>query len=1174
MSAIVQEDNKQQQLQKGSVGLDGIRRYKTRCKVLVDSHSDSQVSATRTLFEDVIAVSTSKTLKGAGNATVTLIPSKNYLNLIFPNDYINIYFDIGDGSGWTRTFFGFIDRVEESYAVDEEGTPSTTYTLYCTDFYKAFERTMIYFNPQLSGREDFTDYDFAKINIGGLALMSKGIVAGGAPPDIVINVLLLLIGFGTQFLLPSSYNPGSTQERLRKARANLVLGRLSEDALEALGGRIGGYEQLKADKTAEAATTINSEKAGSPSDEEARITAVAKTNKIPFDYPNLTLEERTEKLIQLLADKKIRESLSISKKERGTVGTDEAAATANVSIIESVHSEISSLSDILDVFTFVERRAMDGFMFGQPVWQKQGSLASILRSYSNEAVNELFFDLRPLSAISSPDTVAPWPVAGAYSRAADDKTGNIVRDENDSTPDGITYIPAVIMREYPFSTIEGLDLRHVNLQLKDEQGKKESIGLLYFGAIFSDRAGEAGRHVINLPGNLNIADIAEGKALDAASKHLDVALINEDEIIQSTLGRSDNDHFNLFEFYSDNILGSDQRFYMKDMLPVITPIHILRNGIRVRSVTTRAARFSLDAIRNFAPKDIKEASEQETDDEAEEVTALLPIARGNIDLPLDPNPSLVRFYNNQDQANWGWRIKALKEKWVFHQGIDISRRPLKDEDGNPLLTPEQIATKIPIKAIADGWVVISCPNGGFDGYGNVVVIKHNFEGIGTRYSVYAHLESIAVGAGRNDKITTKAARTQYCSSTDAPGTHKGSKDNLFVEKGTVIGFMGNTGFSKPGSKTKYHLHFEIDRHFPPRKDSVTPRLTFEEWPGNIAPTVLDQPTTVNFDTAGVSTSQMRSADQRSADPVRFFAHHYIDLQQEINKGATFEPQAHGSSTANDIGDNSREEQVSRPKSDVGEEEGKELEEKKPRKLSDRKMVDTAASRTQIIRWALLQDHWYQHNLEYLSGGIDMRGAPEIRVGYRLDVREKNMSYYVEGVNHSWQFPGNMTTSLAVSRGQPNNPYPLYVYPAYKQMNAPSSQRRTSKSRLATYFVAPDPIAIRRSLFIKNGKATLGGGGSPLANRTWFTNQNGTDSLDRIDFDEEDSISYLYGELVSPAGSREYTRGMEAAAEEEEAQKIADAALTDALFEDKPTLAPVTGQKFTDGINKEDPSESK
>jgi murein DD-endopeptidase MepM/ murein hydrolase activator NlpD len=77
----------------------------------------------------------------------------------------------------------------------------------------------------------------------------------------------------------------------------------------------------------------------------------------------------------------------------------------------------------------------------------------------------------------------------------------------------------------------------------------------------------------------------------------------------------------------------------------------------------------------------------------------------------------------------------------------------------------------PIYAAAGGSVIVAKNNGGYNGgYGNYIVIDH---GNGTQ-TLYAHMTSTAISGGAS------------------------------AEKGTLIGYVGNTGKS-----TGNHLHFEV-----------------------------------------------------------------------------------------------------------------------------------------------------------------------------------------------------------------------------------------------------------------------------------------------------------------------------------------------------------------------------
>ena len=1159
MSAILQ--TYKQKGTTGALGVDGVRRYKTRCKILVDSHNSASPkgnSETIVLTDDVYSVETGKTIKGEGTANISLTPSQNYLNLIFPNDYINIYFDIGDGSGWTRTFFGFVDRVEETYTVGQGGTPTTVYRLACTDFYKAFDKTMIYFNPQMSGRPDFEDVDFAAPNIGGLALMSKGVVVGGAPSDIVENVTLILLGFGTQFKLPASYAPGDTQDRLRARRVEGARGRLPPESLKKLDDA-GGYTALRAKVEADAAGNVTDTSAANDVtnfDRQDQTNALARIYGIP---DSKVLDGLTDPdLIKYLTNHEMEKVMASSKDSSSLAGTTSASANRNANILLSAESPKSALIDLIDTFTFIERRAMDGFIFDQPVWQRQGSIVSILRSVSNEAINELFFDLRPLSADTSGKgkSVAAYPVAGAYSTEADDKKGNTT--DKEGTRDGISYIPAIVMREYPFSTIDRVDMGSTAFTLKEEDGTPALLGLLHFGDIFNQGPNFPGRHVVTIP-NINMADLTKGDSTALGLKHLDVAVIEEVEIVSTSLGRSDNDHYNLFEFISDSMLGTDMYFYMKDFLPIINPIHVTRNGLRPRKVTTRAARFSLGQlinIRSGTPEGLA------TIEEKDEVPLV-----DTIGAPVQA-PSLAGFNPSIAGANWGYRKKKPKDAvnnsdrdWIWHNGVDIFIKPVRvdkvpeelDDDGDPKKKANRpdANKKIPIYAIADGWIVASAPNGTVGGYGEFIIIKHKFTAVtGFRYSVYAHLSDRAFHLGPHLKQGSEEKRSQYFA-TDMTGVLKGRQKAKKVSKNTIIGWMGHTGTSKSSD----HLHFEIDRHFPPakgmRRENYTPLVPIIQ-SGESRPPIDPDGKLTPDDLTNASSGLSMPDNFNSCDPNLFYGLLGANLADLINKAQA--PETDGEEDEEDetdTGTNPQDENKSREDEGVTDEIADIV--KETSKSVTRDSVDTPSIRRQLARWALLQDHWYQHNLEYLSGRVDMRGAPEIRVGYRLDIEDRNMSFYVEGVNHSWQFPNSMKTSLQVTRGQPNNPFPLYVLPAFEPMGATANQRRRSTSRLGTFFITPDPVAIRRSLFLNpTGRKFDPGSFSGLE----AAGHTGRNEVDYIDPDGWDGIiATKFDEAVIPAGATE--RPTETIPEYEPA-------------EDKGSNTTVIGENRAAAISREDP----
>ncbi len=110
---------------------------------------------------------------------------------------------------------------------------------------------------------------------------------------------------------------------------------------------------------------------------------------------------------------------------------------------------------------------------------------------------------------------------------------------------------------------------------------------------------------------------------------------------------------------------------------------------------------------------------------------------------------------------YGWRTHPIFKRRIFHTGIDIAS-----------------GYGVPIRAADSGEVIF---RGWWGGYGNAIIIDH-----GTSIStVYAHLSRIVVNK------------------------------NIKVSKGTIIGYVGSTGFS-----TGPHLHFEVRVKGKP----VNPRL--------------------------------------------------------------------------------------------------------------------------------------------------------------------------------------------------------------------------------------------------------------------------------------------------------------------------------------------------------------
>jgi len=116
--------------------------------------------------------------------------------------------------------------------------------------------------------------------------------------------------------------------------------------------------------------------------------------------------------------------------------------------------------------------------------------------------------------------------------------------------------------------------------------------------------------------------------------------------------------------------------------------------------------------------------------------------------------------------------QLVNEPPTFHGGIDFVG-----------------AYGSPIRAAQSGTVVTAAPNGTYNRYGNLVVIKHD-DPSSAPYSLYAHLSSMRVRKGQR------------------------------VRAGQIIGAMGNLAATKmePYRMVRTHLHFELLKQWPAQPD--------------------------------------------------------------------------------------------------------------------------------------------------------------------------------------------------------------------------------------------------------------------------------------------------------------------------------------------------------------------
>lgn len=990
---------------------DGVQRYRTTCKVVI--HGFNGTEDPLDISQDVVHITTKKATKALGTATVVFTSSKNYSNLIFPNSYINIYFNVNDGEGFTRNFFGFVDTIRWKYTVDAEGKPTTSYTLTCSDFSKAIEKTQIYNNPHLYRRADIVSPDFSALNLGGLAIASKGVEVSGSPADIVQNLIIVLLGFGTQFVLPPGYKPSLSFDN-RKKLVEYVYNALSEDTKRSITS-VEAFEKELQDTWESAlqqgALVANQDPKIKQGDEYSGVTAIA----------------------QKIYTKELANKIKLDPSAQA------GFSQGIISSIPNITTRAPSLIDILDIFTFVEHECIDGFHGSTSIWAAQGELSSILTEYSNDIVNELFYDLRPVSKGTNP----------TYSRDPDEVGGNHSKID----PPGIQYAPCVIMREYPYSTLNKFDGTGVFLSIRGADEQLVNLGEIPMGAIFSHMPEQPGRHLITVPAN-SLSRRVYGKNISNTQRILDVAVIHETDIKDLEVGRSDHEHFNLFEITDDfGIFGESVKFFMIDLLPITSPVHIMRNGLRVRTAQTKFARFPAEISANTNPTSLAtQASSKLLDAEGGDAPDV-PVASGFV-APVQSGGT-GRF------SPWGWRFNPAEQTWKFHSGMDI-----------------HAAKGSPVYAIASGKLVISAPPDLLSWYSESVMIKHEGMGPGGSdlYSYYAHLDSRTVDL----KPEGILPRSAFMSPSVFVG---GQLQEIDIQKGQQIGTVGNKqgSPSSPGKTfSKPHLHFELiipteGKTYPSHYGVLNEdRATFIDSLGDSDPELI----AVSVDRAskhkllngtGGNTPPIKdpgekleslkasnappfeTVNERTLDPNVYFSSLGIDLVAAAGGAA---PSEDPDDAADDSGQVTDDQDAVPPAQSV-----LDLTKADERSYAT---IDNKAVRSQLARWAILQDHWYQHALEYWAGSMTLSPMPELRPGYRLDIVEHKMSYYIESVTQTWDVLKELITSVEVTRGQPNNPFPLYVPPVEI-----GKQKLSEKSRLAKFFICPDPLAVRRAVVMRD-----------------------------------------------------------------------------------------------------------
>ncbi len=291
-----------------------VRHAQAKARVYLSSH-DPSVNGGQVLDLSpwLVQCRTDKSIRTEGTFSLVLVPPPvqhgdgSWLNVIRPNDVVNIWLSDG-GSGYVRQMLGYVDSVQSSVVVSETGAEQVRCLVEGTDFTKALLMTTIYFNsyiadalaPQVQARIAGTDPLID--NLAGAELYRQGLRWFGTPADIIESHLLVLLGFQGQWRLPRSY-PDIPKHR----NGNIFTGGVDrrEDAAHlrlVLRNRVGAATSSRYRRVAKAGLFRHVDLEGPP---ELRALAGRLSHPLGNDAPLLGTDAsgKTRASAQFLADR-------------------------------------------------------------------------------------------------------------------------------------------------------------------------------------------------------------------------------------------------------------------------------------------------------------------------------------------------------------------------------------------------------------------------------------------------------------------------------------------------------------------------------------------------------------------------------------------------------------------------------------------------------------------------------------------------------------------------------------------------------------------------------------------------------------------------------------------------------------------------------------------------------
>jgi hypothetical protein len=995
----------------------------TECVVLVHTHDRGvdRPSTALDLSPYITAVSVNQSITGGGTAAISLPAVDHVEDLVAAGDLVNIYFNTNRNDeniynrGRVRTFFGYINSVSKSISVGGDGTRTTTYTISCRDFSKVVRNTEIYNNEHLAsqsrgGKRDVVRADLST-NIGGIALLNRGIALQGTPRQIVLQNLSRFLGFGGQWSLPSTY-----QEKLNDSSWNFTA---SEDG-EAITSLQGVYLKVLQQQdstvqsdfasalsklTDEVAAKIKNGEASSVSSLWDEVQPFGNDNSEGLWYLVSSLKAKFKQLKYQLKKSGTSPShigntfftvsgqtikrdttsylptddvIKVSEEEHGLKrdlkdaidrALNEIAATNPEAVLAALNNfpqaspyaqpyrhdgNNTSVVTMFNILSLDYLEDVGGFWAKHRMMNYQGTLMSALQAAVNPTMNEFFFDLRP---------------------AANFKTAN---EDGLKVPIGgaLPMVPAVVLRRKPFTNYKTSEKKMFNQSISGDlvvggsDGASDQLLINSGGAmgpagatpLTKDRLGSVKKTLQTL-GDKNLV------------KQIDNLKPIEKNVVTNTLSKT-----------TGNMRCKD--LLQADSLASATGIPDL--GAKLIS---KEAELSLDPldpslfILSYMDNDGKLVEQKFNKDcwqDWSEVTAwqekVAELAEKSISSGVNNNKNIVDLY-------WASMAEGISEKTVTHilmgnkeAGIKVARSALTNVVTLPrpiFRSPDDNRITKELDLSRTQYVlgtVETVP--GSDG----TPARTSFKAFAARPLAgwgntvpYESKVSNAYSFGKPSIQQEKAAKTF---GTGAPGVilDEGSRvsDLKSYFNGKAKSLAAAAGKSESKDKVEPLDASDIDWH------------------------VLDYMAILPEDVNGENYTR---GDFNVVNVLEYFGSTIGGFEAERLFLGTLMP-------------------IMTPVS---------IYRFGVRVLSQRTEhvqamltggSDHLHEKNILLRWVVLQDMWNQHNHELLSGNMSLRGMPGLRVGYRVDRPDTNLSFYVETVSHDWTYPGRLSTQIGVSRGQP------------------------------------------------------------------------------------------------------------------------------------------------------------